>query len=93
VRNSYVIHKNLLSPVYKVRKRVKIYGFVDCDADAFPVEIPWTPDSYCVENPDWEGDWFKLPKSDYVPCDKNGVVKESNVETSYLAHCGSEPQG
>ena len=85
MKTRFVIHKNLLSPVYRVIKRPAIYT-------CYRQQISFYPEDITVENPKRvnTGGYFILPKSDYVPCDKNGVVKDSNVDSAPLAHCGQE---
>lgn len=81
MRTRFVIHKNMLSTVYRVRKRPVIYT-------AWGTPEPWHPEDICVENPkraDING-YFILPKSDYVSCNSKGqtikVQGTANVETA-----------
>ena len=69
MRTRFVIHKNLLSQVFRVKPRHEIYEIDE-----------WYPEDICVENPKRknEGGYFILPKSEYVPCDSNGNVKDEH---------------
>ena len=85
MRTRFVIHKNLLSPVYRVRTRPVLAEWT----------FIWNPEDICVENPERveTNGFFILPKSEYVACDKNGVVKDKHVDSAYFTHCGSEQNG
>lgn len=86
MRTRFVIHKNLLGRVFRVRPRYTIQSVVK-----------WYPEDILVHNPDrpeHEGAYFILPKSEYIPCTVNGtliaVVKGYHAETATVVNSGSE---